>query len=150
MSDDRIAALLSGVRMGQFASVGALGALCDNAVLVALKLGLGLAPVLSKAASAETAIVVMFLANEHWTFAEAGASGLRAFLGRLGRSHLVRATGVGIQLVVYWYLTQQLTISLVVFGTDLWFLAASPLAIGAAMGVNYVAECLFTWRLAGG
>ncbi|MFB6302253.1 MAG: GtrA family protein [Haloferacaceae archaeon] len=148
MTDDRVAALLSGVQMGQFASVGALGALCDNIVLVALKLGAGLPPIVAKAAGAETAIVVMFLANERWTFSEAGEAGRRAFLGRLGRSHLVRATGVCIQLAVYWVLTEQLTMRLVVFGTDLWFLAASPLAIGAAMGVNYVAESLFTWRLA--
>ncbi|MFB6281543.1 MAG: GtrA family protein [Haloferacaceae archaeon] len=150
MSDDRLAALVSGVQMGQFASVGALGALCDNAVLVALKLGAGVAPIVAKAAGAETAIVVMFLANEHWTFADAGDAGRRAFLGRLARSHLVRAAGVCIQLAVYWVLTERVTVSLVVLGTDLWFLAASPIAIGAAMGVNYVAESLFTWRIAGG
>jgi putative flippase GtrA len=149
MNDDRVGALLSGVKMGQFASVGALGALCDNVVLVALKLGLGLPSLLAKAAGVETAIVVMFLANEHWTFAESGAAGRQAFLGRLARSHLVRATGVCIQLTVYWALTERVAVELVVLGTDLWFLAASPLAIGAAMGVNYVAESLFTWRIAG-
>ena len=149
MSNDRLGALLSGVQMGQFASVGVLGALCDNAVLVALKLGGGLPPIVAKAAGIETAIVVMFLANEHWTFSEAGAAGARPFLGRLARSHLVRAAGATIQLVVYWALTDLVAVELVVLGTDLWFLAASPIAIGAAMGVNYVAESLFTWRIAG-
>jgi putative flippase GtrA len=150
MSDGRrLDALLSGVRLGQFVSVGALGAVFDNAVLVALRLGAGLPEMVAKAAGVETAIVVMFLANEYWTFAEAGGPGRRAFLGRLGRSHVVRAAGAGVQLAVYWLLTQHLTVELVVRGTDLWFLAASPIAIGVAMGVNYVAESLFTWRVGG-
>jgi putative flippase GtrA len=147
MSDDRLAALLSTVRFGQFVSVGALGAVFDNAVLATLRLGLGVPEMAAKAAGIETAILVMFLANEHWTFAEAGAAGRGAFLRRLARSHLVRVGGVTVQLVVYWVLTQRLTVSLVVFGTDLWFLAASPVAIGVAMTVNYVAESLFTWRV---
>jgi putative flippase GtrA len=146
---DRLDALLSGVRLGQFVSVGALGAVFDNAVLVALRLGVGLPEMVAKAAGVETAIVVMFLANEYWTFAEAGGSGRRAVLGRLGRSHVVRAAGAGVQLVVYWLLTQRLALELVVRGTDLWFLVASPIAIGVAMGVNYVAESLFTWRVGG-
>ncbi|MFB6303852.1 MAG: GtrA family protein [Haloferacaceae archaeon] len=147
MSDGRLDALLSGVRMGQFASVGALGALCDNAVLVALRLGAGLPEMVAKAAGVETAILVMFLANEHWTFAAAGSAGRRAFVGRLARSHVVRAGGSTVQLVVYWLLTQRLTMELFVLGTDLWFLAASPIAIAAAMTINYVAESLFTWRV---
>lgn len=147
MTDDRLDALLSGVRIGQFASVGVLGAACDNAVLAALRLGAGLPEMVAKAAGVETAILVMFLANEHWTFASAGSAGRRAFLGRLLRSHLVRAGGSTVQLIVYYLLTQRLAVELVVLGTDLWFLAASPIAIAAGMTLNYVAESLFTWRI---
>ncbi len=139
--------LASGVRFGKFASVGAVGAVFDHLVLVALRLGAGLPEMWAKAAGIEAAILVMFVANERWTFAEEGATGRGPVLRRLGRSHLVRSGGVAVQLVVYWVLTQQLAVTLVAFGTDWWFLAASPVAIGVGMLVNYVAESLFTWRV---
>ena len=144
---ERVGSLLSGVRFGKFVSVGAVGAVSDNAVLAALKLGAGVPELWAKAAGIETAIVVMFLVNEHWTFAGEGRAGRGPFLRRLVRSHLVRTGGVTVQLVVYWFLTQRLPVELVVRGTDLWFLAASPIAIGIAMFVNYVFESLFTWRV---
>lgn len=139
--------LLSGVRFGKFASVGAVGAAVDNAVLAFLGLVLGVHEMWAKAAGIEAAIVVMFLVNESWTFKREGKRGAVPFAKRLGRSHLVRAGGVTVQLVVYWLLTQQLTVELVIAGTDLWFLAASPIAIAVAMVINYVAESLFTWRV---
>lgn len=142
-----LGALLSGVRFGKFASVGAVGAVVDNTVLAILGLVFGVHEMFAKAAGIESAIVVMFLVNEHWTFKGEGKRGVVPFAKRLGRSHLVRAGGVTVQLVVYWFLTQQLTVELVVAGTDLWFLAASPIAIAVAMVVNYVAESLFTWRV---
>ena len=139
--------LVSGTRFGKFVSVGVIGAISDNAVLALLGLGLGVPEMLAKAAGIETAILVMFLVNEHWTFASAGRPGRVPFLRRLTKSHLVRSGGVAIQLVIYWYLTQRLTVTLEVFGVDLWFLAASPIAIGVAMFANYVFESLFTWRV---
>ena len=147
MTDSRVDALLSGARFGQFVSVGVVGAISDNVVLATLKLLFGVPELWAKAAGVETAIVVMFLVNEHWTFAGQGASGRIPFLKRLGKSHLVRSGGVTIQLVVYWALVTLLDFELVVFGTDLWFLAASPIAIAVAMSVNYVFESLFTWEV---
>ena len=144
---DRFEALVSGVRFGQFLSVGIVGAISDNAVLAVLGLAFGVPDLWAKAAGVETAIVVMFLVNEHWTFSGDGEAGLWPFLRRLGKSHLVRTGGVTVQLVVYWVLTQQLTVELVVAGRDLWFIAASPIAIAAAMSVNYVFESLFTWQV---
>jgi len=144
---DRFEALVSGVRFGQFASVGVVGAIADNTVLTALGLAFGVAELPAKAAGVETAIVVMFLVNEHWTFSSAGSTGTRAFLGRLAKSHLVRVGGVSVQLVVYWLLTQRLAVELLVAGTDVWFIAASPIAIAAAMSVNYVFESIFTWQV---
>ncbi|WP_324661846.1 GtrA family protein [Haloarcula sediminis] len=144
---ERFEALVSGVRFGQFLSVGIVGAISDNAVLAVLGLAFGVPDLWAKAAGVETAIVVMFLVNEHWTFSGDGEAGLRPFLERLGKSHLVRTGGVTVQLVVYWLLTQQLTVELVVAGRDLWFIAASPIAIAAAMSVNYVFESLFTWQV---
>ncbi|MBX0293853.1 GtrA family protein [Haloarcula nitratireducens] len=144
---DRFQSLLSGVRFSQFVSVGVIGAISDNTVLAVLRLGFGVPELWAKAAGIETAILVMFLVNEHWTFSSVGAAGRIPFLKRLGKSHLVRAGGSSVQLVIYWFLTQWLTIQLVVYGTDLWFLAASPIAIGVAMFVNYVFESLFTWQV---
>jgi putative flippase GtrA len=144
---DRFESLVSGVRFGQFVSVGVVGAISDNTVLAVLGLAFGVGDMWAKAAGVETAILVMFLVNEHWTFAGQGDAGRRSFAKRLGKSHLVRSGGVAVQLAVYWLLTQWLAIELVVAGTDLWFIAASPLAIGVAMLVNYVAESIFTWQV---
>ena len=150
MSDSRVDALLSGARFGQFVSVGVVGALSDNAVLATLNLVFGVPELWAKAAGVETAIVVMFLVNEHWTFAGQGAAGRIPFFKRLGKSHLVRSGGVAVQLVVYWFLVTYIDFKLLVLGTDLWFLAASPIAIGVAMSLNYVFESLFTWEVHAG
>jgi putative flippase GtrA len=142
-----LSALNSKVRFGQFVSVGVIGAISDNIMLIVLTLGVGIHEVIAKAVGIETAIVVMFLVNEYWTFSEKGDPGRIPFLKRAGKSHLVRAGGAGIQIVIYTLLTQRLSYELVVMGTDLWFLAASPIAIAVAMVVNYVFESLFTWQV---
>jgi putative flippase GtrA len=144
---DRTASLVSGARFGKFVSVGVVGAISDNTVLALLKLGFGVPELYAKAAGIETAIVVMFLVNEHWTFADEGAPGWRAFGKRLGKSHLVRSGGSLVQFGIYWFLTQRLDVTVVVFETDWWFLIASPIAIGVAVFVNYVFESLFTWQV---
>ena len=144
---DRLEPLLSGVRFGQFLSVGVVGAVSDTAVLTAATLAVGLPQLWAKAAGIETAILVMFLVNEHWTFADRGATGRGAVLWRLGKSHLVRSGGVTVQLLAFAGLTRWVDPSVVVAGTDLWFVAASLLAIAVAMGVNYAFESVFTWQV---
>ena len=143
----RFEGLASGVRFGQFASVGIVGALCDNATLALLKLGFGVPATYAKFAGIETAIVVMFFLNDRWTFAEQGSSGVVARLGRLAKSNVVRIGGILIQLAVYDALVNRMEMTLLVAGVDLWFLAASPIAIGSAMFVNYLTESLFTWKV---
>jgi putative flippase GtrA len=144
---DRLQALVSGVRFGKFVSVGVVGATFDNTVLTLLQLGTGLPTIVAKAAGAETAILVMFLVNEHWTFREEGDEDRRSFVGRLLRSHLVRAGGTSVQLVLFAGLYYGLPFEVVVAGVDFWFLVASVVAIGLAMTVNYVFESLFTWKV---
>ncbi|NHN47402.1 GtrA family protein [Halostella sp. JP-L12] len=144
----RLRALVSGVRFGQFASVGALGAVIDNAVLGGL-LHAGVAPEPAKLAGAEAAIVVMFLINEHWTFADQGTTGVVPFLRRLLTSNLVRAGGVLVATVVFSVVYRSFDVSIAVAGVDFWFLAANLTGIGVGLVVNYVAESLFTWRVAG-
>ncbi|MFB6352589.1 MAG: GtrA family protein [Halobacteriales archaeon] len=165
--EGRLAALTSGVRIGQFVSVGALGAVVDTFVLVALAEGLGVLPELATLAGIETAILVMFAANERWTFAGEGAPGRGPLLDRLKRSHLVRAAGsltqFGVFVLVYRVLFVPLTLGGLglwrpiaatlgigggaLAGLDLWLLVAKGTGIGVGMVVNYVFESLFTWRV---
>lgn len=144
---DRIEPLLSGALLGQFVSVGIVGAVVDNATLAVGALVLGLSDLPAKVAGAEVAILVMFAVNERWTFAGEGAPGVGPLARRLGKSHLVRSGGVSLQLAAYLLLTRRVDGRLVVAGTDVWFLVASVVAIGVAMLVNYAFETLFTWRL---
>jgi putative flippase GtrA len=143
---ERLAPLFSGVRIGQFVSVGAVGAVCDTALTLTLELQFGVQPLLAKFVGAEAAILVMFLINEYWTFADEGAVGAWSFLRRLGTSNLVRAGGLVVQLVVYW-LIRDLPITASIAGFQLWKVGAIGVAIGAAVIVNYLAESLLTWRV---
>jgi putative flippase GtrA len=142
----RLRALRSGVRFGQFVSVGAFGAVCDNAVLGTL-LHFGVAPELAKLAGAETAIVLMFLVNEHWTFANQGAPGVIPFVRRFLTSNLVRAGGVVVATVVFSQIYRRFDVSVALAGFELWFLVANLFGILAGLVVNYVAESLFTWQV---
>lgn len=144
--DDVREALYSPLRMGQFASVGAIGAACDNLVLLALATA-GVTPELAKFAGIEVAVVVMFLLNERWTFSEAGAPGPVAFVRRLATSNLVRVGGIAVQLVVFSAVYRLLHVDLSLLGVDLWLLVASGAGIGSGMVVNYVTESLLTWRV---
>lgn len=163
----RIEALASGVRFGQFVSVGVLGAVVDTLVLVTLAEGAGVLPEIATLVGIETAILVMFVVNERWTFAAEGAPGRRSLLGRLKRSHLVRSAGVLTQFTVFVLVYRVLfvpvslgDIGLVtavtavaglepggLVGLDLWLLIAKGTGIGLGMLVNYVFESLFTWRV---
>ncbi|MWV65136.1 GtrA family protein [Halorubrum sp. JWXQ-INN 858] len=139
--------LATGRRFGKFASVGAVGAVIDLSISATLTLATALPPELAKVVGAEAAIVTMFLINDRWTFPDHGVGGGRAKLRRLLRSNLVRAGGVAIQVAVVFVLTR-LDVVVTVAGTNVWDALTMPIAIGAAFLVNYVAESLFTWRVA--
>jgi putative flippase GtrA len=146
MSEGTLDALLSGVRFGKFASVGAVGAVFDLTTSSLLIVLFGVLSEYAKLVGAEVAIVVMFLINEHWTFAEAGANGRLPLLGRLLRSNLVRSGGVAVQFLVVRGM-RTLDVTVMVAGFDLWKLIPLPIAIGVSMLLNYVLESLFTWRI---
>jgi putative flippase GtrA len=146
MSEGTLDALLSGVRFGKFASVGAVGAVFDLTTSSVLIVLFGVLSEYAKLVGAEVAIVVMFLINEHWTFAEAGATGRLPLLGRLLRSNLVRSGGVAVQFLVVRGM-RTLDVTVMVAGFDLWKLIPLPIAIGVSMLLNYVLESLFTWRI---
>ena len=146
MVRETVDALVSGVRFGKFVSVGAVGALFDITTTTALIVGLGVLGEYAKLVGAEVAIVVMFAINERWTFSELGAPGTLPTLKRFLRSNLVRSGGLAVQFLIVRSL-RQLDLSVVVFGFDLWQLIPIPIAIGASMFLNYVAESLITWRV---
>jgi putative flippase GtrA len=143
----RLSALWSGVRFGQFVSVGAVGAVFDLTTLLVLTEIAGLEPAIANVLSIETAILVMFAINERWTFAEAGAAGRGPLGRRLVRSHVVRATGSTVQYLLFVAVFYTVTVDLVVAGLDAWLVVVKGCAIVAAMVVNYVFESLFTWRV---
>ncbi|WP_435195578.1 GtrA family protein [Natronomonas sp. EA1] len=155
----RLRALVSAGRFGQFVSVGVVGAICDNTMLVLLTatgasaviasaLGVpSLAPEVAKFAGIETAIVVMFLLNDRFTFAEQGGVGIPAFLRRLATSNVVRVGGITVQLVVFSVVYRGLTEGIRFGGFDVGIVMASVAGIGAGMLVNYIAESLVTWRV---
>lgn len=139
--------LLSGTRFGQFATVGAVGATVDMGVTVLLTTQAEVHPGLAKLVGAELAIVLMFLINDRWTFAEAGRVGYGPWVRRLLKSNLVRAGGIVIATAVF-VAVVQLDVTLPVGGEELWVVVANAIGIAAGALVNYTAECLFTWRLA--
>ena len=145
MTRPRRAVLFDLERLGQFASVGILGATIDIAISGALVLYWDLLPELAKLIGAECAIVVMFLVNDRWTFSGSGAGGCRAKVHRLVKSNLVRSGGIGVQLVVVFVLTR-ISYSVYVGATDIWPVLTMPIAIGCGFLVNYIGETLFTWR----
>ena len=139
--------LVSGVRFGKFASVGAIGAVFDLTVSTVLTIFFDVLPEYAKLVGAEVAIVVMFLINDNWTFAEHGTRGRLNAVRRFVKSNLVRSGGLVVQFLVVRSL-RTLDVSVIVAGFDLWTVIPFPIAIGASMFFNYVAESLFTWRVA--
>lgn len=135
---DRLRALLAPRRAGQFVSVGLFGAIVDMLVLtIVVETGV-LDPVFGKVVSAEAAIIVMFAANESWTFTEYGTEGVIPVIGRFLRSNVVRAGGAAVAWAV---------LVALIHGIGLWYLAANVVGIATGAVVNYVAETLVTWRV---
>lgn len=155
----RLRAIVSAARFGKFVSVGVLGAVCDNTVLllaselgvsaaIAALLGVpGAGPEVAKAMGVETAVVVMFAVNDRWTFAGQGAAGVLPWLRRLATSNVVRLGGIAVQLLVFSLVYRLLFVDISPLGVDLWLLVASGCGIAAGMFVNFVTESLLTWRV---
>lgn len=145
---DRIPApLRSRERLVQFALVGGLGFLVDQSVLIAIVeftafavelAGHDLTLEVAKLIAAETAIVVMFLVNDRWTFQSWGSTAVRSQLVRLAKSNLVRVGGIAVATVVLSILVRQFGMSVPV---------ANAIGILCGFAVNYTFETLYTWRL---
>lgn len=143
----RLRALASKGRLGRFVSVGVVGAGFDVTTATVLQ-ELGVYPELAVFIGIEVAIVVMFLLNDNWTFAEEGARGISATLRRLLTSNFVRGGGIIVQLATFRFFYRVVALDVQLAGLDAWFVASKVGGIGVGMVVNYVAESLFTWRVA--
>ncbi len=140
-------ALLSPKRLGQFISVGAAGVVVDLATLLVLTEGFDVSPYIAGLVSIEAAILVMFLINEHWTFAEVGADGRRSLLWRAVRSHAVRAAGSTTQYLIYVAILSQAGGPVAFLTINVLPVIAKVVGISVGMVVNYTFESLFTWRV---
>jgi len=143
-----LGALLHRARIGRFVSVGGVGAAIETVVVAALTAGVGIGPLAAKAVGAELSISTMFVVNDRWTFAAAREPGVIRTGRRWLKSHLVRAVGLGVAFLTLFVLTSTVDVSVPVAGVDLWPTLANGIGIGAGLGINYVAESLFTWRVA--
>ncbi|MFB6253738.1 MAG: GtrA family protein [Halobacteriaceae archaeon] len=130
--------LISGIRFGQFISVGAFGAVCDFLVLSIIVEFTTIPIEVAKLASAESAVIVMFILNERWTFAHLGTEGLLPVLRRFLTSNIVRVWGILVATGVLSILVRQ-------FGMS--YLIANAAGIGAGFIMNYLLESLVTWRV---
>lgn len=125
--------------ISQFLSVGAVGAVVDNLVLILVVELTAVPPLLAKGLSAECSIVFMFVVNEYWTFAGHGTNSYLGLFRRLLTSNLVRLGGLAVGFAVLFVLHNQLGV---------WYLIANIVGIGFGSIVNYFFESLFTWRIA--
>lgn len=122
----------------KFFSVGAFGAVLDNALLVVLVEFIHVDPLYGKIVSAESSIVFMFLINEFWTFSDYGEGSLVEFVRRLFFSNFIRLGGLVVGLITMYILMSVL---------DIWYLLSNILGIGVGFVVNYTCECIFTWGI---
>ena len=134
----RFRTLLSGPRLGQFASAGLTGTAVDTLTLFVLVEYGSFHPALAKVFAWELALAVIFTINERWTFASYGSSNPRALGRRYLRSHIVRLGGFLVTLSVLLAL---------VYGVGVWYLVANLVGIGAGFVVNYTCESLYTWKV---
>jgi putative flippase GtrA len=142
----RLRALANAGRLGQFLSVGVVGTGCDVVVSTSLN-ELGVFEELAVLAGIETAIVVMFVINDRWTFAEEGGDTVRELGRRFATSHLVRSGGILVQLAVFSGIYRLFYTELSLFGLEGWFVVAKLGGIVVGGLVNYVAESLLTWKV---
>lgn len=116
------------IEIAQFGVVGLLGLSVENTIIWALQAGTPL--LLSKAVGAEASILVMFLANNYWTY---GADDFN--LKQLFRSHQVRILGVLISAI--------LLLALEMIGMNV--ILANTLSVLLGFAFNYAFETFYTW-----
>lgn len=147
MSEDTspLRALMSTTRFGKFASVGAVGAICDTLILLFLVERIGLLEEIAVLIGIESSILIMFVINDNWTYSE--TDNIRTLSRRLLRSHTVRIVGALTQFIVFTIIYRSYFMQLEFSGIDLWLLVAKGSGIVLGMILNYTFETLFTWSI---
>lgn len=141
------AGLKSRRRLVLFTIVGGIGFMIDQMVVITLVeltdltinlAGYDLSLEFAKLLAAESAIVMMFLINDHWTFGSFGDTDILSKMRRLVKSNVVRVGGITVAIIV-------LSILVRFFGISLPIANAAGILCGFL--VNYTFETLFTWRI---
>jgi len=145
---NKLQRILRGALFGRYLSVGVIGAAVESALVFALTGPGTLESLPAKAVGAEIAIVLMFLINDAWTFADEGKSGYVALFRRFLRSHTVRIVGLTVAFLVLFFLTDMTSITFSMGGLDMWPTLANLVGIGIGFAVNFVGESIFTWGVA--
>ena len=133
-------ALLRWEYLWKFFSVGAIGAVIDNFVLVGLVELVHVDPLFGKIVSAECSIITMFVINETWTFSEYGERTFLKLGWRLVMSNVIRFGGLLVGIVTMYVLYKFLGV---------WYLLSNIFGIGLGFVVNYAFESIITWDVLG-
>lgn len=118
----------------RFGIVGASGVLVNSLALWVLVQGSRLSIPLASAIATELAIITNFLLNDRWTFGRTAAR--RSRWRRFVRYNSVAAGGLAITALLLTVLTRYANMPL---------LLANLLAIGVAMGWNYMLSSRWAW-----
>ncbi len=140
-------ALNNKVRLGMFISVGLIGSVFDFSVLLLSTQIFSLSPEVGAFFGIESAILVMFFINEHWTYKDHGKNGTKNIFSRLVRSHLVRGVGATTHLLVFIVVYNLFHIPIFYGEIDLWLVVSKAVGICVAFFANYTFESLYTWKI---
>jgi putative flippase GtrA len=136
-------------RFAKFATVGAMGALTDFAVLNGLILIVGLLEELANAFSFSAAVAQNFTLNRLWTFPESQSRNVR---GQLLQFVLVSLIGLGLNTLIFSFIHRSLEPQWIQWLADphLGHVAsynfAKLFAIGVILFWNFTVNRLWTYR----
>ncbi len=123
-------------KYGKFATIGALGALINTALLYLFTDVAGLHYMISGALSIEAAIVSMFFLNNHFTFSPV-KRGIRQIIDGLIVSNIVRSVGVVAQLGILYLLTDYF---------EMYYLVSNIIAIFISSILTFIGENRYNWN----
>ncbi len=136
-------------RFLKFASVGALGALTDFALLNVLVQLAGFLPVVANGFSFSAAVVQNFVLNRTWTFPESQVRNTRRQLVQFA---LVSVAGLGINTIVFQFVDLSLRpywiewLSDPIWGPTVSYNFAKLFSIGVVLFWNFAANRLWTYK----
>jgi dolichol-phosphate mannosyltransferase len=125
------------LRFLKFCLVGLSGVGVNMSLLWLLTEFAGLFYILSAAIGIETSITNNFILNNYFTFADRRQSGVKIFLKRLLKFNMVSLTPIAINLVILWFLTEDLGV---------FYLYSNLVGVAAAALWNYLVNNWWTWK----